>query len=270
VKDFHHPVVWASEPIPVRTRDIVRSWWKPAACVTVIAVLSGAFIGNQGACEDLPDFEGIKDTDERKAAFIAHLVPMVEEANREVAQSRTKLLAIGTAMESGTTVTSVQQNFVKALARSHGIDEVEVVDRTLVANLLKRVDSLPVSLVVAQAAIESGWGTSRFTRHGNNLFGMRDYDSGAGLVPRERPAGETFEVAVFPTPCDCLRAYLRNINTHEGYAELRELRARLRAGGGRVTGERLSAGLLNYSERGADYVELVRSVISGNELGRFD
>jgi uncharacterized FlgJ-related protein len=134
------------------------------------------------------------------------------------------------------------------------------------AALLQRVDTLPVSLVLAQAAIESGWGTSRFAREGNNLFGQWCFDPGCGLVPAARRTGARHEVAAYASVNDSIDAYLLNINTHSAYRDLRELRARARAEGREPTGLELATGLRSYSERGELYVQDVRSIIRGNGL----
>jgi Bax protein len=246
-----------------------RDRWKQVVCVTAIMVLV-VVVGSRHGCEDLPDFAAIADADERKIAFITHLLPMVEEANQEIEQMRTRLLAIDAGIEAGWAVSSMDRNFVRTLAKRHGLEEVSEINRALLAQILRRVDTVPASLVIAQAAIESGWGTSRFAREGNNLFGLRSYAAGGGLVPRQRTPGARFTVAAYPSACDGVRAYIHNLNSDPRYRDLRGIRATLRTSGLPASGDRLAYGLLNYSERGADYVEQVRSLIAYNELGRFD
>mgnify|MGYP002064425563 CR=1 FL=1 len=111
-----------------------------------------------------------------------------------------------------------------------GLVPLEMGDETaLLAELRRRVDTVPIRLALAQAAKESGWGTSRFARKGNNFFGQWCYDEGCGLVPRARGEGRSHEVRAFDSPGDSVASYLRNINTHHGYRELRHARAGLRA-----------------------------------------
>ncbi|MFA6959501.1 MAG: glucosaminidase domain-containing protein [Opitutaceae bacterium] len=270
VKEFHHPVVWASEPRPSRAKEIARSWWRPVVIATAVTVMTGALMHLHSGCEALPDFSEITDPGERKAAFIAHLVPLVREANHELEAPRARLLAIDAGIEAGWPTGSMQRNFVRVSAERRGIAVGPVIDRAVLAELLQCVDSVPASLVIAQAAIESGWGTSRFTREGNNLFGMRTYAPGAGLVPRKREAGENFGVSTYPTVCDSIRGYIQNLNTDPCYRELRRIRAELRAEHKPVTGEALADGLEAYSENGSDYVSFVRTIIADNDLGRFD
>jgi Bax protein len=129
---------------------------------------------------------------------------------------------------------------------------------------------VPPSLALAQAASESGWGTSRFAREGNNYFGEWCFSEGCGLIPGRRGAEQTHEVEVFPTVEAAVDSYFRNLNRVAVYEPLRETRARARAAGRPITGEALAAGLERYSERGTVYIEEVRSIISYNDLERYD
>ena len=135
--------------------------------------------------------------------------------------------------------------------------------------LLIRVDSVPVSLVLAQAAEESGWGTSRFAALGNALFGQWTY--GEGMAPKQRRADKgNYSIAAFDSPLDSVRAYLLNINRHAAYADLRRLRAQARAAEERASGYELANTLLKYSERGQHYVESLHTIIRVNELADAD
>ncbi|MDP6344673.1 MAG: glucosaminidase domain-containing protein [Alphaproteobacteria bacterium] len=136
--------------------------------------------------------------------------------------------------------------------------------------LLRRVDVIPPSLALAQAAIESGWGTSRFAREANNLFGQRIYGRAAKGVA---PAGvdkAPFKLRAFGDIGASVRAYMHNINTHPAYADLRRARAALRLRGGQLTGSALAHALTRYSERKAAYVQQVRQIMRQNRLLEFD
>jgi Bax protein len=254
-----------------RAMIFARDRWKQAAALTAIAAVAVVGATRHGQCADLPDFREIKDKDERKAVFIERLAPLAAKANREIATLRERLLVIDAGSRAGMAIGPLQRNFVRATAGRYGVGVDDVPDDVVMARLLRRVDTVPVSLVVAQAAIESGWGTSRFARNGNNLFGMRTYDGGGGMVPRKRAPGDRFKLAVYTDACDAIRAYVHNLNTHAKYQEMRSLRAQLRAAEGMMpTGEHLADGLRHYSERGEEYVDQVKSLIAYNELGRFD
>lgn len=136
--------------------------------------------------------------------------------------------------------------------------------------LLERVDSVPLALVIAQAANESGWGTSRFAQQANNLFGQWTFDQRQGLVPRERDAGLGHFVRIFPSLRASVRAYLHNLNTHRAYQPLRKLRRQLREQQLAVNASALVAGLKLYSQRGQHYVEEIRHLIAANRLERLE
>ena len=134
--------------------------------------------------------------------------------------------------------------------------------------LLARVDAIPPSLVLAQAAQESGWGTSRFAHEGNALFGQRTWKEGAGLDP-EGLDDPGFEIQAFNGLKDSVFAYLVNLNRHEAYRHLREMRAQMRADGTDLDGMTLAAGLDEYAEE-PDYIGKIRALISANNLTDFD
>jgi Bax protein len=140
----------------------------------------------------------------------------------------------------------------------------------VIAELLRRVDILPPSLVLAQAAIESGWGTSRFVREGNNLFGQWVTGDTPGQVPSDADPADGYRVAAYDTIAHSVRSYLRNLNTHRAYRQLRHWRADLRAAGEPLDSMILSASLVRYSERGEAYVEDLLRVIRGNRLDLLD
>ncbi|MAW44802.1 MAG: flagellar biosynthesis protein FlgJ [Gammaproteobacteria bacterium] len=138
------------------------------------------------------------------------------------------------------------------------------------AELMVRLDTVPMSLALTQAAMESAWGTSRFAREGNNLFGQWCYQPGCGIVPKRRGEGQVHEVASFDDVDAAVASYLRNINSHRAYADLRAARADLRAANQPVTGNAMANHLLRYSERGLDYVEEIQSMIRVNKLAVLD
>lgn len=134
--------------------------------------------------------------------------------------------------------------------------------------LRQTLDIIPASLVIAQAALESGWGTSRFALEGNNLFGMRTYDD---KVPGIAPAGATgFRVMRFKSLGGGVAAYMRNLNTHRAYREPREVRAALRRDGKLVTGSALTHWLTGYSEDPDAYRMMLRDIIVQARLAPFD
>jgi Bax protein len=168
--------------------------------------------------------------------------------------------------KAGKAWTADQSRWLEALAARYGLDG-KIGDASTLDELAARVDVIPASLVLAQAAMESGWATSRFAAEGSALFGQWTY-GGEGIKPKEQRTATKgdYRIAAFDSPRDSIRAYLLNLNTHAAYAELRDERRKLRKAGGKMTGSALAAGLLHYSERGQAYVDELRSVIRVNHL----
>ncbi len=136
--------------------------------------------------------------------------------------------------------------------------------------LLNKVDIIPPSLAIAQAAYESGWGTSRFALEGNSLFGQRTWASKSGIVPLERGQDQTFKVTKFDIIRASVKAYKKNLNTHKSYENLRLERKKLRAKGEEISGLRLSQHLDKYSEIKDKYVFYLQKIIEQNSLTDFD
>jgi Bax protein len=134
---------------------------------------------------------------------------------------------------------------------------------------LNRVDIVPVSMIMAQAALESAWGKSRFFKEAKNIFGQWTW-KGKGLVPKHRKAGLTHKIKLFSTYQNSLRSYLLNINRGWAYKKLRTLRAKLRAENKIISGSILAAGLDKYSGKKEQYVDIIRSVIRHNNLSVYD
>lgn len=219
--------------------------------------------------ESVPDFSSFPAGKERKQAFVDYLLPRIEAQNSGVAEQRQQLQAW-------------QQDFqqdglgwwgrrqLAQLAEDYGVADFNPETSSQWSELLRRVDQIPPSMVIAQAANESAWGTSRFAREGYNYFGQWCYEKGCGLVPTQRGADQHHEVKVFDSPVDSLQGYFFNINTHRAYAEFRQLRSQQRGAEQRVSGLELIVGLENYSERGMAYVSDLRGMIRYNNFDRFD
>jgi Bax protein len=204
--------------------------------------------------------------EEKKRTFLYGLVPAVLAVNEEVALERRRLRSLTAARKAGKAWTADQSRWLAALAARYGVDG-KIEDASTLEELASRVDVIPASLVLAQAAVESGWATSRFAAEGSALFGQWTY-GGEGIKPKEQRT-ETkgnYRVQSFESPRDSIRAYQLNLNTHAAYEELRLERRALRKAGKKMTGTALAAGLLHYSERGQAYVDELRSVIRVNRL----
>ena len=158
----------------------------------------------------LPDFSEIADVREKKETFFNTLYPAIEQENQHVLKVRAALEDLQTvpfeALEED------QLEWISNTAEYFRIKDEEVSKDTL-DELLERVDIIPPSLALTQAAIESGWGSSRFSRQGNNIFGQWCFTKGCGMVPSSRDAGKDHEVAEFSSVNAAIRAYIRNLNS---------------------------------------------------------
>lgn len=216
------------------------------------------------AVEPLPaDYAAIEDVQTRKSVFFRVLLPLVLAENARVLRQREQLEAI--ARQESPAEDSQEGRFLRQLMDEYRVPG-DPADPESRAELLRRVDMIPVALVLAQAANESGWGTSRFARLGNNLFGVWTFRPGAGIVPAARAEGETHELRVFDSLRASVRDHLHNLNIGHAYGELRELRAQFRAQGGTLDSLVLAGGLARYSSRGADYIGELQAIIRANHL----
>ncbi len=238
----------------------------PAAAVALWA-LSVGISGDRGpGNEPLPAFHEIEQVAEKKQEFFDYLTPIIRAENDRIRAQRTRLLEIAEAHRQGDPPGWQDRRFLEELAEYARLDAEALSMEELFAGLAKRIDVIPRSLVLVQAAKESGWGSSRFARRANNLFGQWCYDPGCGMVPQNRPAGRSHEVRSFDTVREAVTSYVRNLNTHPSYADLREVRADLRRTATPLSGVRLAEGLQRYSERGEVYVREVQSMIRQNDL----
>ncbi|RMH44547.1 MAG: hypothetical protein D6694_05755 [Gammaproteobacteria bacterium] len=215
-----------------------------------------------------PEFAKIHDTNERKQKFIRYFATLAQQANQEIFVERQRLLALFEHWRQHTTLSHQQMNAFCKLAKKYKVD-CSTDDLTW-KKLLRRIDTVPVSLIIAQAAIESAWGTSRFARDANNYFGIWCYQPGCGLPPRKRAPNARHFVRRYSTPLDSVRGYLYNLNVGHAYTLLRQVRAKLRAQNRPVTGIALAEGLIRYSARGRDYIAEIELVIRHNRLDQYD
>ena len=202
---------------------------------------------------------------QKKALFFSILLPIVQFHNETTLARRQRLLE----MSAG----APDDAFFRAMTQHYALERHPHALGTRadsLRELLNRVDVVPPSLVLSQAAIESGWGTSRFARRGNNLYGQRIWRSDLEGMAAEGAANSRFRLAVYTNIAASVRSYMRNLNSHPSYGDLRALRAESRARGGAMLGTDLAAGLSSYSTRGAEYVADVQRLIRGNALEQHD
>lgn len=214
----------------------------------------------------LPNFAAIRDTDQKKQRFFDFLQPYVDQKNLEVQRQRQHLMGLIEKIRTGYVLSIDELVFLRDLSLEYEVPTDDLQDQTFLELLLRRVDVIPPSLVLAQAANESAWGTSRFAREGFNFFGQWCFEKGCGLVPDRRRPSDNHEVKSFASIEEAVHAYFRNLNTFPSYQGLRRIRQDLRDGAKPIDGLSLSEGLRSYSERGDAYIDELRRMIEYNGL----
>jgi|GEM_PF-1647621 len=202
---------------------------------------------------ELPDLTEFKAGPKRKAAFLGLLVPLVQAENARIQRDRRWLVGMRTSINP---MTSDEQRRLTRLCDDYG---VTCSPSKVSEELLSRVNTVPLEMVVIQAVEESGWGTSRLAKDSNNLFGMRCFSKGCGIAQH----GTSRRFQVFDSVRDGVGAYLHNLNTHRAYAQLRGQRAALAASGKSISAEKLIGTLQNYSTS-PDYQQQLLSLLRTN------
>lgn len=201
------------------------------------------------------------DPDLRKSLFFRAMLPVVLAENARIeAQRQQLLMALDNSLPEAR-----RRILIGELAEEYGV-EGDPLEPATWQTLQRRVNAVPVALALAQAAKESGWGTSRFALEGNNFFGEWTWNSAMGIEPEDRPEGATHYVRKFDSPRESVRSYMRNLNTHQAYERFRILREQAHRRGETMSPVAMAAGLNRYSERGYDYVRDVRALIESNQL----
>lgn len=246
-------------PLPNSGQYTGQSRW--LLLFVVFTIFVGVALFSLQAGSSMPDLRDYPAGSERKSAFFDFARPLVEDENQRISQDRDRLVAIA-ADSPG----FFDRRWLARLAEEYRIENPDPTDPDLVASLLVRVDTVPLSLALAQAAKESGWGTSRFAREGYNLFGEWCFNEGCGMVPRARPISSTYEVESFRSPRESVASYLHNLNTLPQYQTFRLKRAKLRAANDELSGIVLAEKLLQYSQRREAYVLEIQQLIRSNDL----
>ena len=213
------------------------------------------------------DMLGLDSIEHRKTVFFKSMLPLILHVNEEILEQRQRLLDLQKRIRADQKLSTEERLWIEDMADRYEVKSADLDD------LLRRIDVIPPSLALAQAAEESGWGTSRFAQKGKALFGQRTFHQTSGLVPAERPDGERHKIKSFGRLLDGVHSYARNLNIHPAYRQFRKVRAALRAQHGEETmidGLTLAGTMLRYSERGADYVRTIKIIIRANELDQFD
>jgi Bax protein len=209
------------------------------------------------------DVKSIRSPQDRKSMFFRTILPLILRANEAILEERKQVMQaldrVGAAQ-----ATAEDHQYLADIAEAFGAKSVTRED------LLARVDMVPPSLALAQSAEESGWGTSRFARQGNAIFGQKTFKKNDGIRPKGREANMGFAFRSFNDLYASIRSYMHNLNSHRAYREMRAVRAKLRSAQQPADGRILLQSLVRYSERGADYIKTIDTIIRINKLQQLD
>ena len=205
------------------------------------------------------DLDEIKDTKLKKETFIKIVLPLVVAENDKILDDKIKLKRI----TSKKMTSDKEKSWLRLKLREYKVKNSDITE------LDKRMDIIPVSIALAQAAKESGWGTSRFALEGNAIFGQWTW-TGQGIEPLFKGKNEGHKILRFPILRASVKAYKNNLNTHKGYSEFREKRYNLRKRNKTIKGLKLTDTLDRYAQTGKEYTEILEQIIKQNDLSDFE
>ncbi len=217
-----------------------------------------------------PSFASIQSLALRQQVFINFMVPKVENANDSVLATRQRILAILTEWQNDGLLSGADRYWLYTTAYVYQIPHFKIQNPVQVQELLSRVDEVPASLVLAQAANESGWGTSRFAKVADNFFGQHCFVSGCGISARDSLGKNHVEVQKFKNVQASVTDYIYNLNTNTSYQSFRALRAKMRTDNKPLAGFALVSQLGNYSILGEGYIILISNIIISHNLMQYD
>ena len=220
--------------------------------------------------EQIPnDFHLTKDLKIKKEKFIYLILPSVVQENVKIRTDRKKLLKINNFLVSNKTLNKKDQKFLILLAKKYKVNTHNKHKIDVIQSLLKKVDEIPNSIVLAQAANESGWGTSRFAKEFNALFGEYTFDTTNGVVPELRDEGEKYLIKYFSSINESVGSYFKNLNTHPAYKSFRDKRDNVRKKNQELNPINLTNYLKPYA-KDKNYIKIIKSIIKTNDLLKFD
>lgn len=212
----------------------------------------------------LPNFSKYKDVKQKKTAFFEFLLPFIQQSNAAILKQRRFIQSL-----DFNQLSESDQEAVQALMERYRLKQTDMTPITQI-NLLRKLDIIPPSLALAQAANETAWGSSRFAKQGLNFYGQWCFEKGCGLVPLSRPKGEYHEVKTFKTPLESVKSYMLMLNSHPAFKPLRDARRQARLNNQPINGLMLVNGLKPYSARKEVYVASLATIIRVNQLVQYD
>jgi len=205
------------------------------------------------------DLDGLKNTQLKKETFIKIVLPLVVAENEKIFADRKKLIILSDKKFT----TDPEKQWIRQKLLEYKVKKGDLKE------LLVRMDIIPASIALAQAAKESGWGTSRFALEGNAIFGQWTW-SGQGIAPLDRASNKNHKILKFPILRASVKAYKNNLNTHKSYSKFREKRSQLRAKNKKISGLELTEMLNNYAQTGSEYTKILNQIIKQNRLTDFE
>ena len=205
------------------------------------------------------DLDNLQSVQLKKETFIKIVLPLIVAENEKILDDREKLkLLVEKKFTSDLEKQWLRQKLLEYKVKKGNLNE-----------LMNRMDMIPVSIALAQAAKESGWGTSRFALEGNAIFGQWTWD-GQGIAPLKRDGDKNHKILKFPILRASVKAYKNNLNTHKSYSKFREKRKSLRSKNKKITGLALTDTLKNYAQTGSEYTKILNQIITQNRLSDFE
>jgi Bax protein len=204
------------------------------------------------------DLDSIRSTKKKKETFLKILLPLIVAENQKIAKDKKYLIKI---LKENDKLEN--KKWINKKYRDYKVSNQNI------SELIKRMDVIPISIALAQAAKESGWGTSRFALEGNAIFGQWTW-KGDGIVPLEKTDDQNHKILKFPLLRASVKAYITNLNTHNGYKDFRKKRFELREQNKSLTNKELIDELDNYAQTGKEYTKVLKQIIQQNDLEEFD
>ena len=205
------------------------------------------------------DLDALQNTKLKKETFIKIVLPLVVAENERILADREKLMII----KDKKFTTDTEKQWLRQKLLEYKVKKGDIKE------LIKRIDIIPTSIALAQAAKESGWGTSRFALEGNAIFGQWTW-SGQGIAPLNRESNKNHKILKFPILRASVKAYQKTLNTHKSYSKFREKRLALRDKNKKIQGLELTDTLNNYAQTGSEYTKKLNQIIKQNRLMDFE
>ena len=205
------------------------------------------------------DLDDLQSVQLKKETFIKIVLPLIVAENEKILDDREKLKDLSQKKYTS----DLEKQWLRQKLLEYKVKKGDLNE------LIVRMDAIPVSIALAQAAKESGWGTSRFALEGNAIFGQWTWD-GQGIAPLKRDGDKNHKILKFPILRASVKAYKNNLNTHKSYSKFREKRKQLRNKNKKITGLALTDTLKNYAQTGSEYTKILNQIITQNRLTDFE